>query len=131
MISNCISSIWKYIFNIWKNKKLDDIWEPKVGLQTGNNEKYTRLRHEVSYENTSLKTELWKWFPFYKWWDYRKWYWNLFYLINRWDDWKDIRLNKWSVIRNEKYYFKESVSCWAITSSVNSYRYYPTWWILM
>ena len=116
-----------------KNQKLGDIGEAKVGLQTGDNNKFLRLWNEVNYNkigyNMSNSEEALeskkKWFPCNKGGEFRKWYGNQEYLVNWENDGYEIKNFKNAVVRNPSYYFKESISCSAISSSQNSFRYYP------
>ena len=116
-----------------KNQKLGDIGEAKVGLQTGDNNKFLRLWNEVNYNkigyNMSNSQEALeskkKWFPYNKGGEFRKWYGNQEYLVNWENDGYEIKNFKNAVVRNPSYYFKESISWTDITSSGNSFRYYP------
>ena len=117
-----------------KNQKLGDIGEAKVGLQTGDNNKFLRLWNEVNYSkigyNMSNSQEALeskkKWFPYNKGGDFRKWYGNQEYLLNWENDGYEIKNFKNAVVRNSSYYFKESISWGLITpSSGNAFRYFP------
>ena len=126
-VSNKVREIFE------KNQKLGDIGEAKVGLQTGDNNKFLRLWNEVNYNkigyNMSNSEEALeskkKWFPYNKGGEFRKWYGNQEYLVNWENDGYEIKNFKNAVIRNPSYYFKESISWTDITSSGNSFRYYP------
>ena len=72
-----------------------------------------------------------KWFPYNKGGEFRKWYGNQEYLVNWENDGYEIK-NFYdgkgklrSRPQNTEYYFKESISWTDITSSGNSFRYYP------
>ena len=125
-----------------KNQKLGDIGEAKVGLQTGDNNRFLRLWNEVNYNkigyNMSNSQEALeskkKWFPYNKGGEFRKWYGNQEYLVNWENDGDEIKKNilqKYSylktpdfVVKNQSYYFKESIS-WSKVSSTNfSMRFY-------
>ncbi|WBF57649.1 BREX-1 system adenine-specific DNA-methyltransferase PglX [Lysinibacillus sp. JK80] len=116
---------------------LGSIVEAKQGLSTGDNSKFVRLWHECNFvsidfgreslekDNSNTK----KWIPLNKGGKYRKWYGNQEYVIN-WELNGGIITNSpGSVIRNPKYYFLPSVSWSDITSSDNSFRYYPSGFI--
>ena len=122
-----------------KNQKLGDIGEAKVGLQTGDNNKFLRLWNEVNYSkighNMSNSQEALeskkKWFPYNKGGDFRKWYGNQEYLVNWENDGYEIK-NFYdgkgklrSRPQNTEYYFKESISWGLITSTSSSFRYFP------
>ena len=73
-----------------KNQKLGEVGEAKVGLQTGDNNRFLRLWNEVNYTkigyNMSNSQEALeskkKWFPYNKGGEARKWYGNQEYLVN-------------------------------------------------
>ena len=116
-----------------KNQKLGDVGEAKQGLATADNNRFLRLWNEVNYNKIgynilnsqeALKSKK-KWFPYNKGGEFRKWYGNQEYLVNWENDGYEIKNFKNAVIRNPSYYFKESISWTDITSSGNSFRYYP------
>lgn len=117
--------------------QLGDIVEAKQGLSTGNNERFVRLWHECSFESIDFdrrslnddKLNTKKWIPLNKGGKYRKWYGNQEYVINWESNGEVIKNFSGSVIRNPKYYFLPSVSWSDITSSDNSFRYYPSGFI--
>ena len=116
-----------------KNQKLGDIGEAKQGLATADNDRFLRLWNEIncnkigfgmknSEEAVGSKK---KWFPYNKGGEKRKWYGNQEYLVNWENNGYEIKNFKNSVVRNPGYYFKESISWTDITSSGNSFRFYP------
>ena len=123
-----------------KNKKLGEVGEAKVGLQTGDNNRFLRLWNEVNcnkigYNMANSQEALEskkKWFPFNKGGEFRKWYGNQEYLVNWENDGYEIKnfYDEKGKLRsrpqNTEYYFKESVTCSAISSSQNSIRYCPS-----
>ena len=125
-VSNKVREIFE------KNQKLGDIGEAKVGLQTGDNERFIRLWNEINYNKIGFEMKnseeaaesRKKWFPFNKGGDKRKWYGNQEYLVNWENDGYEIKNFKNSVVRNSGYYFKESIGCSAISSSQNFFRKY-------
>ena len=122
-----------------KNQKLGEVGEAKQGLATADNNRFLRLWNEVSYNKIgynmanskeALESKK-KWFPYNKGGDFRKWYGNQEYLVNWENDGYEIK-NFYdgkgklrSRPQNTEYYFKESISWTDITSSGNSFRYYP------
>lgn len=122
-----------------KNQKLGDIGEAKVGLQTGDNNKFLRLWNEINYNkigyNMSNSQEALeskkKWFPYNKGGEFRKWYGNQEYLVNWENDGYEIKnfYDEKGKLRsrpqNTEYYFKESISWGLITSAGSSFRYFP------
>lgn len=132
--------ISKKVRNLFKEcSTLGDVTEAVVGLQTGDNNKFLRLWHEVSHtklgfgmksrQEASLSCK--KWFPYNKGGDFRRWYGNQDYVVNWEQDGLEIRDNvdengkQRSRPQNTDYYFKPSVSWSDITSSMNAFRYFP------
>lgn len=115
------------------NKGIVNIVEAKQGLATGNNERFFRLNWEVEFKKInfhckSLSNTLdsyFKWYPINKGGEFRKWYGNQSYIVNWHNNGNELTLYKGSVIRNPSFYFKESISWSDVTSSRNSFRYYP------
>ena len=122
-----------------KNQKLGEVGEAKQGLATADNNRFLRLWNEVSFSkigyNMSNSQEALeskkKWFPYNKGGEFRKWYGNQEYLVNWENDGYEIKnfYDEKGKLRsrpqNTEYYFKESISWTDITSSGNSFRYYP------
>lgn len=128
----------KSIINIYKNNpKAGENSKAAVGLQTGNNDKFIRLWHEVNYlkfsDNTKRTedtlTNNIKWFPYNKGGSYRKWYGNREYIVNWEKDGKEIRNYKdsngklRSRPQNTQFYFKEGITWSEVTSAWKSFRY--------
>lgn len=120
------------------SKKMKDIAIPKVGLQTGNNNKFTRLWFEVEINKCSFcvnqnSEEYYrrKWFPYNKGGEYRKWYGNYEYVVN-WENggfeiknYMDEKGKLKSRPQNIEYYFRPSISWSFISSSYFGVRYSP------
>lgn len=118
-----------------KNKALEEIAGPKVGLQTGDNARFVREWWDVSQSKLKLTSDnakdrktsaCDKWFPYNKGGEYRKWYGNQDYVIN----WENAGQELYdfkpkSVIRNPQFYFQSSVSWSNVSSGTPSFRYYP------
>ncbi len=121
-------------------RPLGDVADSRQGLATADNKRFLRLWHEVPHAHigfglpsavAAAQTGL-KWFPHNKGGEFRKWYGNLQYVVNWQDDgaeirnFRDARTGKQlSRPQNVGYYFKPAVSWSEITSSINSFRYYP------
>lgn len=117
--------------------KMSDVAEPKVGLQTGDNEKYIRLWWEVDnekikYDNETLEDTIdngYKWYPYNKGGARRQWFGNYDYVVNWENDGEEIRNFKdergklRSRPQNIEYYFKEAITWSLITSGGFSIRY--------
>ena len=121
---------------------LSEMSVPRVGLQTNDTNRFTKLWFEVnvktigfnykSRENAKISNK--KWFPFNKGGSFRKWYGNNAYVVNWQSDGKEIRhntdmLNSSRVsnigIGNTEFYFKENGTWSAISSGYLSVRYSP------
>ncbi|MFZ2217448.1 MAG: BREX-1 system adenine-specific DNA-methyltransferase PglX [Rhodoferax sp.] len=126
-----------------KNKGIGDSYDVRQGMATSNNGKFVRFWFEVEISKvernassaSDAKDSGKKWFPFNKGGDYRKWYGNLEHIVNWENDGEQIKKNilfqypylktPEFVAKNPQYYFRESVSWTAISSSNFSCRYYP------
>ncbi|WP_134684888.1 BREX-1 system adenine-specific DNA-methyltransferase PglX [Brevibacillus migulae] len=121
---------------------LGEIAEPKVGLFTCDNDRFLRLWHEVNinhvgfgYKNANEAGESKiKWFPYNKGGKFRKWYGNNEYLVNFYENGKEIsefRKEKGQSysLPGSKYYFHSGIT-WSFISSTNfGVRYSPSGFI--
>ncbi len=119
-------------------KRLADISEPRVGLQTGDNGRFVRVWHEVSADcigwglsrDEALVSPL-KWFPYNKGGDSRKWYGNQEFVVDWHKDGADIRSfgietgRPRSRAQNTGYYFQPSVSWSKVGTGMPTFRCYP------
>lgn len=120
-------------------KALSTIAVPKVGLQTGENDRFVRFWHEVSIDNIFLHARSRneallsgiKWFPYNKGGDFRKWYGNNDYIVNWKNDGDEIRHftddkgKLRSRPQNVDTYFLESITWSKISSGTIAFRYKP------
>jgi len=116
---------------------MDDILDVKVGLQTGNNNKFLRLWHEVEQEKIKFDSKnaedliesKKKWVPYNKGGQRRQWYGNYDYIVNWENDgveiknFKDSKGKLRSRPQNTGYYFKEAITWSDITSGKFAIRY--------
>ena len=113
---------------------LGETTEAKVGLQTGDNERFLRQWFEVSGERSYMqardredaRASGARWFPYNKGGQFRRWWGNQDYVLN----WKDGGRELWdfrprSVIRNPDFYFRNSVSWSKVTAGTIAFRMYP------
>ena len=110
------------------NKTFELYVETKVGLSTGNNNMFLRNWYEVNIKEIEFdckKNKNCKWVPLIKGGDFKKWYGNRTEIVFWDNNGEKIKKYDGSTIRNESYYFKETIACSAITSSTNTFRYYP------
>ncbi|MGL4863155.1 MAG: BREX-1 system adenine-specific DNA-methyltransferase PglX [Cetobacterium sp.] len=121
-IAYWVSKKFRKIFNL---KKMSDICDVKKGLSTGENDIYLKKWTEVCIKKVGLniscsekaKESLKKWFPYNKGGEFRKWYGNREYLINWEDDGFELKNSSRAVLRNQSYYFKDSITWSAVSSS--------------
>ena len=116
---------------------LKKIAEPKVGLQTGNNDDFLRLWYEVDKKNIGFGMKTLddaqkcgkKWFPYNKGGDFKRWYGNRNYVVNWENDGYAIKhcFNSEGKLRsrpqNQAYYLKPCITWSDITSAQFSGRY--------
>lgn len=129
----------KLISAFQDGRPLSAVCRPTQGLATADNGRFLRLWYEVcnqniSFDCTSTEDSLaraTRWFPFNKGGDFRRWYGNRDYVVNWENDgyeikhFEDERGKLRSRPQNTSFYFRQSVTCSAITSSIVTYRFYP------
>ena len=128
------------VFDIFENSnKLEEYGDAKVGLQTGDNNRFLRLWHETVFSNIGFnfkdreeaKASGLKWFPYNKGGSFRKWYGNNDFIVNWENDGEEIRNFKDSTGKlrsrpqNTEYYFKKGITWSKISSGSFSLRYVP------
>ncbi|CAM4162540.1 BREX-1 system adenine-specific DNA-methyltransferase PglX [Jeotgalicoccus halotolerans] len=120
-----------------KGDKIGDLVDAKVGLQTGDNNRFLKLWWEPSHlrikydsNNASeLLTSDKKWVPHNKGGMRRQWYGNNDYVVNWENDGYEIKNftdsngKQRSVVRNPNYYFREAITWSDVTSDGFSIRY--------
>jgi type II restriction/modification system DNA methylase subunit YeeA len=127
------------------NPSLGEIFPSRDGMTTGNNERFLRRWHEVSKSTMGISSNTpaaaersrGRWFPCNKGGSFRRWYGNNEYLILWENDGKGIKEDKLDRLarglcllsnskpKNQKYYFRESATWTAISSSTLSVRWSP------
>jgi len=98
-----------------------------AGIQTGDNERFVRLWHEVSKQKLITQDYTFdkKWYPYNKGGSFRKWYGNQELVVNWENNGKELKSFKRATLRNPTLYFRPSIS-WSLTSSVAcGFRYNP------
>lgn len=120
-----------------KGIPMEELVDPKVGLQTGSNDTFLRYWYEVDINKIKFNAAAIedsvnsgkKWFPYNKGGARRQWYGNYDYVVNWENDGEEIRNFKddngkqRSVVRNPNFYFRESMTWPLITSGGLSIRY--------
>ncbi|MGM0340742.1 BREX-1 system adenine-specific DNA-methyltransferase PglX [Enterococcus sp. AZ007] len=123
-----------------RGKPISDFVELKVGLQTGDNDRFLRLWWEINindvkFDSLSLddaKNSDKKWFPYNKGGSFRRWFGNYDYIVNWENDGYEIRNfvdhndKLRSVTRNPNFYFRESITWSDVTSGAFSMRLRPS-----
>ncbi|MCM3595649.1 BREX-1 system adenine-specific DNA-methyltransferase PglX [Metabacillus idriensis] len=124
--------------------KLSDIADIKIGMRTGDNERFLRLWHEINIKKfgknlpnalEAIKSNT-KWVPYNKGGTFRKWYGNQDYVVNWENDGQEIKENTRKVypqlgenlgwkISNESFYFKSCITWSALSSGSLAARYSP------
>ena len=121
------------LIDCFNNTKLESLGDIKVGLQTGENNRFLRYWFEVDFNKIGFSSKTCeesektgkKWFPYNKGGDYVNWE----------NDGYEIRNIKGSNGRirsraqNTQFYFNESLSWSKISSGNIAFRYYPTGFI--
>lgn len=129
----------KRVLEVFRNKKLNKVAEPRVGLQTGENDRFTRMWYEVettrlclcAHSRKAAMQSYARWFPYNKGGDFRKWYGNNDCVVNWENDGNEIRNFKdergklRSRPQNMDTYFKESITWSKISSGIMAFRYKP------
>ena len=138
-IAYWLSDAWYDIFE--KSPQLVETARPRVGQNTGDNERFLRLWFEVDFSkigfgisHDKIFDNPFKWIPYSKGGAFRRWYGNFFYVINWENDGKEIK--DYAVIRNNgkhwsryiqnlDYMCCEGVTWSDISSSKFACRYLP------
>jgi hypothetical protein len=94
--------------------------ELKIGLQTGDTERFLRLWYETNITHIGNK-----WFACNKAGSFRKWYGNFLWIVDWENNGDKIKKCKSARPQNTDFYFKRGISWGLITSSTPSARYMP------
>ena len=93
-------------FSLFENStKIAEVAKPRVGQNTGDNDRFLRLWHEIEFSkigfdlsHEELPKTSYKWIPYSKGGAFRRWYGNYYYVINWSNNGKEIK--DYAVIRN-------------------------------
>ena len=96
---------------------LVEVSDPKVGINSGSNERYVRFHWEIQNFH--------RWVNYAKGGPYNKWYGNLWTKVDWNNNGKDISNAPKSIMRNSDFYFTEGATYSASGSKGASFRYYP------
>lgn len=129
----------KFVQVFQKGFPLGTLADAKQGLATANNNRFIRIWYEVELQKVyfgatdcinAFATGA-KWFPYNKGGDFRRWYGNNDYVVNWYENGREIQNYKdntgklLSRPQNMQYYFQESGSWSDITTGTNAFRYKP------
>ncbi|MFB2777089.1 BREX-1 system adenine-specific DNA-methyltransferase PglX [Shewanella xiamenensis] len=124
---------WPFIYWIsdefrekFSEQTIEDIGSAKPGLQTGSNERFLRYWWEIDQKeiSKSINDEK-KWKSYAKGGDYKKWGGNLWLCIDWSNNGKKLESFPKSLLRNNKFYFREGITYSASGSKGASFRYLP------
>jgi type II restriction/modification system DNA methylase subunit YeeA len=123
-----------------ESQRLGDIGVGRMGLATGNNDRFVRIWHECGHSNIGLgypdrmsaTASGLRWFPYAKGGQYRKWYGNNEHVVDWFEDGNEIRTTLhpsgkriWAHNFNLDHIFQSSVTWALITSGSFSVRFNP------
>jgi len=114
---------------MFENKLIGNLFPVKKGADTGNNDLFLKMWHEVNIRKSGLtlgieetkKEFTGKWVPYNKGGEFRKWYGNLEYFINWENDGYDLKNSK-ANLRSPQLYFRDGITWNALSSSKTSAR---------
>ena len=117
------------IREMFENKLIGNLFPVKKGADTGNNDLFLKMWHEVNIRKSGLtlgieetkKEFTGKWVPYNKGGEFRKWYGNLEYFINWENDGYDLKNSK-ANLRSPQLYFRDGITWNALSSSKTSAR---------
>ena len=121
-----------------QGRKIEDVADAKIGLQTGDNERFVRRWQEVSSSDAAFENRAdtfsgspEKWFPYNKGGQFRKWYGNQEFVVNWQSNGSEVRgftdLNgkPRSYPRNMQFYFLPSISWSKVSIGAAAFRSFP------
>lgn len=134
------------LFDIFHTaKQIEDYGDARVGMQTGENDKFVRLWEEVNFldlctdasSSETAQESGKKWFPYNKGGEFRKWYGNNDWIVDWYNDGQNIKEDKLyklsigkclpsnSKPKNMQYYFRPSITWSKVSSGTIAFRYKP------
>lgn len=104
------------VYSAFEHEKLSEIADPRIGIQSGDNEKHYRQWFEVDSTALHLNVSEWSetntsrcWVPLQQGGDRRKWYGNNEAVVNLQNCGSEILRTHNASMRNQAHYFRESV----------------------
>ena len=129
------------LFSCFQIDKLRDVADAKQGMATSDNGRFLRFWHEVSEEQLFLdcasaaesehRTE--KWYAYNKGGEFRRWFGNNEYVVNWQSNGVELKafveeinkLRPGGRLKNQEYYFRDSITYSSLSSGLFSARYNP------
>lgn len=120
------------VFDIFvQNRSISLYGKPCKGIDTGDNNVFLRCWYEIDcrkqfypFDDNDIDSKRYKWFPYNKGGGCRKWYGNNLYVLNWYEDGRELKSFKGSNLRNRDYYFNEGITWSTISSTDLSFRYF-------
>lgn len=117
--------------NFEKGISLKEVGNPRVGLQTSDNDSFLRLWHEIALDNFELHCHCAKdslnsrkkWYPHNKGGKYRRWYGNLIYVIDYMHNGRRLAQSSGGALIPEKLLFQKAITYSRLGSGVISFRW--------
>ena len=128
---------WLRNFSVFDNSKLGTIIDARIGMVSGDNDRFLRLWHEINKESIEFGAAPYhdpqklKWYPLQKGGNFRKWYGNEEYVINWENNGYELKNDNYlgKRVRSHNYngeqQFKKGISWNSITSGLFCCRYVP------
>ena len=127
-------------FNSFTLEKISEFISPRIGLVTGDTDRFLRLWYEVSFKRVNWNCKSteesvcsnFKWFPYQKGGAFRKWYGNNEYIINWYNDGWECKNDNFSGSRvkshnyNGDFAFRSAITWTKISSGSFACRFVPT-----
>lgn len=119
------------VYSVYENcYKLGEIAPTKKGLDTGDNNRFLKYWHEVSFKKigigyksaTDFANAGFKWAPHDKGGEFRRWYGNKEWLINWSNNGYELKQSK-ANLRSEKFYFNNAITWNSLSSGKISFRF--------
>ena len=116
----------------FENKLIGDVIDSRVGLDTGDNDKFVRLWYEVDFDKIKFDADSEKdvaggkkWVPHTKGGPYRKWYGNFDCILAFDSQNYNMLLESGNHLPSRQFYFKEGITWSRISTSNFAVRYSP------
>lgn len=128
---------WVKNFSIFDNPKLATIIDARIGMVSGDNDRFLRFWYEVCKQKIEFEAlpkkdpQKLKWYPLQKGGEFRKWYGNEQYIINWENNGYELKCDNYlgARVRSHNYngeqQFKEGITWNSITSGTFNCRYVP------